>query len=44
MVAFEENFHGRPVIPPKVLDLPFFCHIWFSVSRIFELPRIAKLS
>ena len=24
MVAFEENFHGRPIIPPKVLDFPFF--------------------
>jgi len=24
MVAFEENFHGRPVIPPKVLDFSFF--------------------
>ena len=24
MVAFEENFHRRPVIPPKVLDFPFF--------------------
>jgi len=24
MVAFEEKFHGRPVIPPKVLNFPFF--------------------
>jgi len=44
MVVFEENFNGRAVIPPKVLDFPFFVTFDFSVSRIFELPRIATLS
>jgi len=44
MIAFEENFHGRSVIPPKVLDFLFFCHIWLSVSIIFEFPRLATLS
>jgi len=30
MVAFEENFHGRPDIPPKVLYFQFFATFGFQ--------------
>ena len=44
MVAFEKKFHGRPMIPPKVMDFPFFCHIQVSLQPTFEFPRIATIS
>jgi len=33
MVAFEENFHDRPVIPPKVLDFHFFATYGFQFQE-----------
>jgi len=33
MVAFEEKFHGRLVIPPKVLDFPFFAICGFQFQE-----------
>jgi len=44
MIAFEKKFHDKPVILPRVINFPFFCHIWVSVSRIFEFSRIATTS
>jgi len=34
MVAFEENFHGRPDIPQKVLNFPFLPHLVFNFKNI----------
>ena len=28
MVEFEKMFHDKSVISPKVINFPFFCHIW----------------
>jgi len=33
MVAFEEIFYGRPIIPPKVLDFPFFATFGFQFQE-----------
>jgi len=42
MVAFEEKFHIRPIIAPKVLDFPFFASSGFQFQKYLNFQELQQ--